>query len=262
MPPPLMPRKTGSRVRTITALVLREMQSRYGRSPGGYIWAVLEPMGMILILSFVFALMLRTPDLGNSFVLFYASGFLPFTMYSRIQQMTSNALTFSRALLTYPVVNWVDAVIARVILNVLTGLMVASILLTAILILTDNRTSLEFVPMILAYTGAIAIGLGVGLVNCVLIGFFPVWQTIWAVLTRPLFIASGVIIIFENLPGVGKDILYWNPLFHVTGLMRMGIYPTYEPQYVSLTFVWTVALVTIAFGVLLMRRFHARFLRR
>lgn len=47
--------------RTVMALVLREMSSRYGRSPGGYIWAVLEPVGTILILSIAFSFMLRSP---------------------------------------------------------------------------------------------------------------------------------------------------------------------------------------------------------
>ena len=37
--------------RTILALMLREMSARYGRSPGGYLWALLEPLGAILILS-------------------------------------------------------------------------------------------------------------------------------------------------------------------------------------------------------------------
>ena len=30
--------------RTISALIMREMQTTYGRSPGGYLWAVLEPV--------------------------------------------------------------------------------------------------------------------------------------------------------------------------------------------------------------------------
>lgn len=31
--------------RTVMAMVLREMTATYGRTPGGYIWAIIEPVG-------------------------------------------------------------------------------------------------------------------------------------------------------------------------------------------------------------------------
>lgn len=259
---PLKVRKTGSRIRSVAALVLREMQAKYGRSPGGYIWAILEPLGMILIMSFAFSLMLRAPALGNSFILFFTTGFMPYTMYARIQGMTNTALQFSRQLLTYPVVNWVDAVVGRLVLNVLTGTLVAFVMFTAILYAVGNRTELNYWPMVHAYLAATFLGLGMGMVNCVVIGFFPVWQSFWAVLTRPLFIASGVIILYVDMPPLAQDILIWNPLLHITGLMREGFYPLYTPEYVSMTYVWGVGLVLNALGVMLMRRFHQRFLKR
>ena len=43
---PLTPRapRRFATVRTSVALMLREMVTTYGRSPGGYIWAVVEPV--------------------------------------------------------------------------------------------------------------------------------------------------------------------------------------------------------------------------
>ncbi len=258
---PLRPKKQGNRIRTITALILREMQERYGNSPGGYVWAVVEPVGILLVLSIVFSFMLRSPSLGNSFVLFYATGLLPFVLFNTIAGVTSNALTYSRALLTYPVVIWIDAVAARVILTTLTDLVVGYIIFWAILSFFDIGTILDFQAIMIAYCAAVLLGLGVGLVNAVITGFFPVWQTIWSVLTRPLFLISGVIIIFEDLPGVAQDILVWNPLFHITGTMREGFYPMYNPQYISLNFVFLTALILIAAGTLLMHKFHINFLK-
>ena len=68
-------------VRTILALILREMSTTYGRSAGGYIWAVLEPAAGIALLAFAFSLALRAPSLGTNFALFYATGYLPFMLY-------------------------------------------------------------------------------------------------------------------------------------------------------------------------------------
>ncbi len=259
---PMKVRKTGSRLRSVTALVLREMQASYGRSPGGYLWALLEPLGMILIMAIAFSLMLRAPALGNSFILFFASGFMPYTMYARIQNMTNNALQYSRRLLTYPVVNWVDAIAGRLVLNALTGTLVAFVMFAVMLYATGNRSELDYLPMIHAYLMMIFIGSGVGMVNCVIIGFFPVWRSFWNIVTRPLFIASGVIILYEGMPTLAQDILIWNPLLHATGLMREGFYPLYNPEYISFTYVWGLILILNALGLLLLRRFNQHFLKR
>lgn len=71
-------------LRTISALVLREMATTYGRSPGGYIWAILEPVGGIALLSILFSLAFLHPALGSNFQLFYASGLVPLTVFTSI----------------------------------------------------------------------------------------------------------------------------------------------------------------------------------
>ncbi|WP_260008654.1 hypothetical protein [Leisingera sp. M527] len=62
------------------------MSTRYGRTPGGYLWAILEPMAAILFLAIGFSLVIRSPSLG-SFLLFYATGFLPFNLYQSISAL-------------------------------------------------------------------------------------------------------------------------------------------------------------------------------
>ncbi|MFP4328592.1 MAG: ABC transporter permease [Paracoccaceae bacterium] len=242
--------------RTVLALILREMASRYGRSPGGYVWAVLEPLGMILILAFAFSLVLRTPSLGTSFILFYATGYLPFNLYQNVSLMVARAIMFSKPLLFYPSVTWVDAILARFLLNTLTSVMVTYILLTSILIVIDTRVVLDLVPVVEAMALAALLGLGVGVLNCLLMGLFPVWETVWSIFTRPLFLASGIFYLYEDMPQLAQDILWYNPLLHVLGIMRTGFYPMYAPQYVSPVFVLMVALGTLTMGLLLLRRYH------
>lgn len=246
--------------RTVWALMLREMSTRYGRTPGGYIWAIIEPMGTIFLLAIGFSLIVRSPSLGNSFVLFYATGFLPFNIYQQITVMVSRSLIFSRPLLYYPAVSWIDAVLARFILNALTGIMVSYLIMVILLSFTETRTVLEIPPILLGLTLAIVLGFGVGVMNCALTGLFPTWELIWSIATRPLFLASGIIFVYEDMPRVIQDVLWYNPLMHITGIMRSGFYPMYAPQYVSVTYVLLVALVTAGFGLLLLGRYHREIL--
>lgn len=247
-------------MRTIIALVLREMGATYGQSPGGYVWAIVQPIGIIVILSIGFSLLVRSPSLGTSFLLFYATGFLPFDMYSILTQKISAALKYSRPLLAYPRVTWLDAILGRFALNVLTLLTVSWVVIVAIMVFVDSRTVLDLRYIALGFGLAATLGLGVGIMNCLLIGLFPVWAIVWSVLTRPMFIASGVLFLYEDLPSGAQAILWWNPVLHATGLMRKGFYSTYNGSYISLQYSFGVAMLMIAVGLLFMRSNHQRIL--
>ena len=244
------------------ALILREMSTRYGRTPGGYAWGILEPLAAILVLSLGFSLIIRTPALGSSFLLFYATGYLPFDMYQNLSNMVARAISFSKPLLQYPAVTWVDAVLARFLLNSLTSILVSAILLTGILTVTETQTALSLPPIVTAMALAMILGLGVGVLNCVLIGLFPLWELTWSIITRPLFIASGIFFLYDTMPPLAQEILWYNPLVHITGLMRTGFYPTYTAAYVNEFYVLGISLVLLAMGLILMGRYHRDILNR
>ena len=253
--PNLKPRSFKS-LRTIGALMLREMSTTYGRSAGGYFWAILEPVAAITLMTLVFSAALRTPSLGTNFGLFYASGFLPFTLYLRLNNKIANALKFSRQLLRYPGVRYIDAIIARFLLNVLTYVTVSYLLITVIITIFDVQTILDLRAIMLAFALAALLGLGVGCLNCYLTMRFHTWDTIWSILTAPMFILSCIFFILEDIPDKYQDVLWFNPVVHLTGLMRTGFYPTYEATYVSVPYVLMFGLITLALGLLLLNRFH------
>ena len=248
------------RLRTMFALVLREMAVLYGKNPGGYIWAIIEPLGAIVILSVAFSLVLRSPSLGTSFLLFYATGMLPFLMFQTIARVIGNALGFSKALLQYPSVLWLDAIFARLFLHVLTGVTVTAVVLTGIMIFVESSQQLHLEYLFVSMVGMVLLGFGMGLINAVLFGLLPVWRSIWGIVTRPLLLASGVLYIYEDLPRAAQDVIYYNPLIHLTTLFRQGIYPTYSPQFVSPAYVFGISIAFTAFGLVLLRRYHLRVL--
>ncbi|MFT5066364.1 MAG: capsular polysaccharide transport system permease protein [Reinekea sp.] len=249
-------------MRAILALILREMGSTYGDSPGGYIWAVIQPVGMIVILSFGFSLLVKAPSLGTSFILFYATGFLTYDIYNQMMSKVGGALKYSKSMLAYPRVTWLDAILARFILNVVTLLTVICIVISAILLFINTRTIISIQPILIGLTLCALLGAGIGMVNCMLAGLFPVWDTIWKILSRPMFIASGVIFIYEDMPPLVQDILWWNPILHGTGIVRTGFYPTYYASYVSLEYSFGVALTLVATGLLFLRSYHEKVLNR
>ena len=87
-PSPLRPGgSNGMRAfRAVGALILREMATTHGKSPGGFLWAIAEPVAAIALLSFAFSLIFVAPPLGRDFALFYATGFLPFFLFLDVSQ--------------------------------------------------------------------------------------------------------------------------------------------------------------------------------
>ena len=96
--------------------------------------------------------------------------------------------------------------------------------------------------------------------NCLLAGLYPIWGQIWGIVSRPMFLASGIFFIYEDMPGLAQDILWWNPLLHASGEVRRGFYPTYDATYVSLAYGYGVALVLIALALVFLRRHHGTIL--
>jgi len=242
--------------RTILALILREMETTYGQSPGGYIWAIIQPALGIALLSFVFSLAFRSPSIGTNFPVFYATGMLPFTLYNETANKTAQALRFSRQLLQYPGVRYSDAIIARFLLNLLTHLLVFYVVMTGIHYMYDLAVFLDIPAILISLCMVAVLGLGIGCLNCVLMSMFPIWRQFWAVLTTPMFILSTILFTFEVVPAIYRDYLWYNPLVHVVGLMRRGFYPTYDATYVSIPYVFGVALVTLVLGLAFLKRYH------
>lgn len=242
--------------RAIFALMLREMSTTYGRSPGGYIWAVLEPVAAIALLSFVFSYAFRTPPIGNSFVLFYATGYIMLSSFNKLNQTLGVAIPFSRQLLAYPNVTFMDAILARFILNGLTQVLIFLIVMTGVVQLFDLTVILDLSAILSAYAMLFALCFGMGCLNSFLMSMFPVWQQVWSILTRPLFIISGIFFLIDNLPETYRDIIMWNPLAHVIMELRKGFYATYDAVLVSPVYVYGVSAVCGVLGMILLRRYH------
>lgn len=248
--------------RVILALLLREMSTTYGRSPGGYIWAFLEPIAGIALLSLVFSAAFRAPPLGSNFPLFYASGLLPFTFYLALSARIGQSIRFSRKLLSYPSVTYFDAIAARFLLATLTNALVLVVVIFGIITVWNIHPILDYIRILNSICMAAALGLGIGTLNCFLFGIAPVWEQVWSIVTRPLFFISGVFFLFESIPAPFSHFVIFNPLIHVVGEMRRGVYTNYQGSYIEPLYVYLVSFSAFAIGLLMLNRYHKSILNR
>lgn len=247
---------TRKSLRSIGALILREMATTHGRSPGGYLWAVLEPAAGIGLLTLIFSLAFHEPPIGDSFPVFYATGLLPFILYVQIYSRLMVAIWFSKPLLQYPTITFMDALVSRFLLALLTQILVFLAVVGGLLALFEPRVTIAFDKVVFCFAMGACLGAGVGVLNCLLISLWPVWQRIWNVFHRPMFVISGIFFTFDSVPEPYRSILWYNPVIHVVGAMRQAFYPTYEGTYVSPAYVFAIGLGTLAAGLFLLQRWH------
>ncbi|MCV0429784.1 MAG: ABC transporter permease [Roseibium sp.] len=240
----------------VFALIIREMTTRYGSKVGGYMWAILDPVLTITILTLVFSAVARVPPLGRSFALFFATGYLVFYMYRSLSDQVSLSVEVNRPLLMYPVVQIYDTIIARSTLQVIT-LFVVSLIMFGSLALVVPFERLDIYPIILASIISMTLGIGVGISNIVWFHLSGTYQQIWGIINRPAFIVSGVFFLPESIPQPFRDVLMWNPLVHIIGLFRTGFYPTYRASYVDLNYIIGLALFSVVTGLILVWKFEA-----
>ena len=240
--------------RVIWALIIREMATRYGRTWGGYAWAIIEPVGMIAILSLAFSQFIRTPPLGDSFVLFYATGYIPFHFFMEASTNTSGAVTLNRQLMQLPMVTPLDAVIARFILSMLTLVSVSVIVFIGMHFLIGEPRYVSLDAIVLSFGLGALVGLGIGTMNALIFPLIPVWRQIWGIISRPLFLISGIFFLVEEMPESLQNIVLWNPLVHVVGVARSGFFPTYDADYVVVLYPLLMGLGLFVIGAALLVR--------
>lgn len=241
-------------IRVVGALLIREMSTRFGSKPGGYVWAIIDPAGHIAFMSLIFMAITHTPALGKSFALFFATGYLAFQFYAAMAGFLNGAIKANRTLLSYPNVAPIDTIVARYILQVGTTSVVSFCVLGVILLTVDQPVYLNWPAIIEAAFAATVLGLGIGIFNNVATLRFPLYEQVFNIINRPMFLISGVFFLPDALPAPIRDIVLLNPLVHVVMLFRKGFYPEYRADMMNMTYLYSFALTILFMGLLLFTR--------
>ncbi|RVI88604.1 ABC transporter permease [Sinorhizobium meliloti] len=239
-------------LRVTAALIVREMSTRFGSKPGGYLWAIFDPVAHVVLMTLIFQAIARMPALGLSFPLFFASGYLPFAFYQRMSGFMAGTVKANKALFSYPIVTPFDAIVSRFILQLMTDTLVTILILVMIIELGGVTQPMNIAGMIEAAGAAALLGLGIGTINIVMFARFPLFEQIFGIINRPLFMISGVFFLPESLPNPFRDFLLYNPLVHVIMWFRASIYPEYRTDLLDKGYVIEFAVVCFVAGLLLL----------
>jgi capsular polysaccharide transport system permease protein len=237
--------------RVIGALMLRETRTRFGKTQIGYLWALLEPIGLISIFVLIALALGTRPAVGDDFGLFFAVSMLPFMLSRRITNFVGHALDANRALLSFPIVREIDTMIARGLLEFATGLVVIAIILGAIIVYSNAPLPTDIAGLMMAIAVLSMLGFGLGLINAVMSIFIAAWRQIEPMIGRVLFMISGIFFVPDALPRNVLEYLAWNPYLHGVEWARQAYYLNYrssvlDPGYLA---AWAIAALLIGLAM-------------
>lgn len=252
----------GSTVRAVWALLLREFATSNTRASGGILWAFFTPIASIILLTVIFSSGFRAPPVGDVFAIYYATGIIPFAMFTSVSGQLGTCIQSNKRLLKYPRITVLDTVIARLIFTILVQIIVGFIIYTAILRVWDAKTVLNVALILKTMITAAVFGTGVGLVNLVVFPRFPSYQHIWGILTTPLFLVSCVIFPLKEVPPPFDAWLSWNPLVHFIEISRTGFYHGYHDHGLSLRYPFYLGVGLTVLGLIFTTQGRARLMAR
>ncbi len=241
----------------VFALVLREMQTRFGARRMGAFWMIFEPILHIGFMMFVVTFLRGHHLPGIDYPLYLLSGVVPFFMMRNISLKLMEAISSNKALFGYPNIKPFDTFISRLIVEFSLAACVYCLLLVIMGVWFgyDVRTY-EPLGWFAAITTGVVLSFGLGLILCVVGEAFPNSKTFLRIAFTLMYVLSGVIFPIWRLPTQFLPYILWNPYAHIVDNLRSSFFQHYSHvRGISFEYPAAVALVVLCIGLAL---FHLR----
>lgn len=229
----------------IRQLVRRDILTRYKRSVLGVAWTMLNPLGMMLILTLAFSALFRTTQ---AFPVYVLSGLIAWSFFAQTTTVAMTSLAWGGSLLNriyIPRTTFALSAVGTGLIN-----LVLSLIPMAVVMLiggTPFRPSLAFLPVAILLLALFA--LGVGLLLSALAVYFPDVAEMYQIIVTAWMWLTPIIYPEEIIPEAYR---WWmfnlNPMYHLVKLFRLPIYYGDWPSSVGLASAVGVTLIALVVG--------------
>ncbi len=212
-------------------LVRRDIVARYKRSVLGVAWTMLNPLGTMLIMTFVFSNLFKSVQ---SYPVYILSGLIAWNFFAQGTNAAMSGLVWGGSLMQriyLPRTIFGVSAIGTALVNLL--LSVVPLLVVMLITQTTIHLTFLFLPIsILLLTG---FALGFGLLLSALAIFFPDVAEMYQILLMAWMYLTPVIYPEEIIPAQFMTIYRINPMYWMLKMFRL---PVYEGVIPTLQDLW------------------------
>ncbi len=226
----------------IFQLVRRDILTRYKRSFLGVAWTMLNPLGIMLVLSFVFSHFFGST---RSYPAFILTGLMAWNFFAQSTTGAMSSLVWGGGLLQriyIPRASFGISAIGSGIVN----LVLSFVPLVIVMAVTGVpvKISAAFLPVSLLLLACFTLGLGLAISTLAI--YFPDVAEMYQIILMAWMYLTPVIYPETSLPAKYQWVLHLNPMYYLVRLWRL---PLYDGLWPTWTEFWPAAAVAI--GMLL-----------
>lgn len=250
-----------AQARIIFTCFTRLLQMKTRDTPLGVLSSLVEPLAAICVMTIVFTnIKFKVPKLGDYLMLFLMTGMLPISMFRQGSMESERGFQRLRRNLALPQVQTTDLMLAGIFTSFL---LMTSLFMTLTIffwLAYDAPWPQNIVFCLIPAVCNSLMGFGIGMINLVIKSWFLYWGTIFAVVTAPLGVMSGMFYTIDKMPPSIQQILYYNPLMHSTELTRTYYYKEYTSTFFDPLYYYGCVFTILSLGLLCERTFRYRIL--
>jgi ABC-2 type transport system permease protein len=240
----------------IFQLVRRDIVARYKRSVFGVAWTMLQPLGMMVVLTVVFSQLFGQVDGYPAYIL---SGLIAWTFFSQTTSASMQQMVWGGALLNriyMPRTSFSISAIGTGIVNL--ALSIIPLVVIVLVLRLPLTINILFLPISMLLLSAFALGVGL-LLSTLAVSFPDVSEMYQIVLTAWMYL-TPIIYPQEMIP---EKYQFWmfsmNPMYYLVKLFRMPIYEGKIPDAQTLLVGTALSLITLFVGWIVFSRQADRF---
>lgn len=240
----------------MTAVILRDMRTRFFNHGLGFLIVSLWPLVHMLILLMIYTVMGRTAPFGESLPVFFVTGLIPTLTFVYVSRFMCLSLVLNRPMLAFPVVKVLDIMAARAFLEIIAAFLTLFFIISILLLSGNDPFPRDTFQAVYAYLAVLLLAIGVGSVAGVITMFFPFFATIYSLSMILVYILSGTLFVAAALPEALAYPLSFNPVLQAVEWIRLSYYEGYSDRLLDKEYLVGFGLTSLCLGLLLERIFR------
>ncbi|MCH9739445.1 MAG: ABC transporter permease [Epsilonproteobacteria bacterium] len=237
----------------IYALFLREVNVRFSAGKLGYFWVVFEPLMQISIFVMV-KVMLFGNNSNFDYYVFITLGFVGFNLFRHIVDRSLKAFSANKGLYAYKQVKPIDALIARVLTEILVSGVITVIFVLVGFYFGFDMNVENLGMVIVSFIWLIVFAFSLGLFIAVVGLFFDSFQKVVKLLLSPLMFISAIFYSMQDLPQAVQALLYYNPLTHFMEMLHGYYFYVLDDWFVDYQYILIWTIIPLYLGLWLYRK--------
>lgn len=245
----------------IGALIIRDVGSRFGRRPINYLLVLALPIGHFVLTAGVWVVLKKPVPIGNSNLIFFATSLLPYVVWVFPFRQIAQAVNTNRPLLYFSRVKIIDIMIARSILEVVTGFVVVCVVTLIVLSFDGGLSPKDPFLTLSALLAAMYFGISFGMFNGMIAAVYPPIALPMMLLSPLMWCSSGAAFMINSIPTPYRDWLAFNPLLQCVEWIRDGYYWDYRSEVLDRAYVLEFSTILILMVLVIERFLRGRILQ-